>query len=148
MSNADQLVQLTDNPDISTNDFVTAKNIAETLHRHYPGHLWAVTCEGKKGIATIRNLMFSADWGYILKLKTIFGDPQLRCVVRAGGEMLESYQQRRGRMDHDSVDALPRMNNGFPMLDPASLRPKAQKSFLREMARNAWKKIQLFKTQQ
>lgn len=138
------LIELTDNPDVSTNDFVTARNIAEKLHQHYPGHLWAVTCDGKKGIATIRNLMLSHDRPYVLHLKTIFGDPHLRSVLRAGGHILEAYQQPRGKVDMDRIDALPRMQNGFPMLDPDSLRPKARQSFVRELARNAWTKIQLF----
>lgn len=143
MSNS-QLIELTDSPDISTNDYVTARNIAEKLHQHYPGHLWAVTCEGKKGIATIRNLMLSDDRPFVLHLKTIFGDPHLKCVLRAGGHLLEAYKQRRGKLDMDAIDSLPRMANGFPMLDPESLRPKARKSFLRELARNAWTKISLF----
>jgi hypothetical protein len=139
-----QLIELSDSPDIGANDYVTAKNIAEKLHQHYPGHLWAVTCEGKKGIATIRNLMLSTDHPYVLHLKTIFGDPHLRCVLRAGGHLLEAYKQRRGRVDHDAIDSLPRMANGFPALDPESLKPKARRSYLRELARNAWNKIQLF----
>lgn len=143
MSNS-QLIELTDNPDISTNDFVTARNIAEKLHKHYPGHLWAVTCEGKRGIATIRNLMLSTDRPYVLHLKTIYGDPHLKSVLRAGGHILEAYKLPRGKLDNERIDALPRMANGFPMLDPDSLRPKAQKSYLRELARNAWTKLSLF----
>lgn len=28
-------------------DYLMAKNIAETLHAHYPGHLWAVNVIGE-----------------------------------------------------------------------------------------------------
>ena len=48
-----------------------AKDMSETLHGTYPGHLWAVTCEGDKGIATVRNLSLSGEWGFVLHLKTM-----------------------------------------------------------------------------
>lgn len=136
-----ELIEITDNPDVAANDYVVAKNIAETLHKHYPGHLWAVTSEGKKGIATIRNLLLTGSRPYVLHLKTIFGDPHLRCVVRAGGHILEAYKQRRGRADFDSIASLPHALDGFPMPDPDSLKPKARKSLVREIGRNAWTKI-------
>lgn len=86
----------TDAPELSANDYVMAKNMAEMLHRHYPGHLWAVTCDGDKGIATIRNLMLSGDWGFILKLPLIYSASEWdKRVIMAGGEVLERYRIAR-----------------------------------------------------
>lgn len=93
------MLELTDNPNVVVNDFLLAKRMAEVLHKHYPGHLWAVTCEGQTGIATVRNLRLSGMWGFTLKLKNIQDDPTLKRVVMAGGELLERYKVARGKFN-------------------------------------------------
>ena len=86
----------TDAPALSANDFVMARHMADSLHRHYPGHLWAVTCDGDKGIATVRNLMLSGDWGFVLHLPAIYSASEWdKRVIRAGGEILERYRIAR-----------------------------------------------------
>jgi hypothetical protein len=89
---------VTDAPDIEVNDYITAKNMAESLHKYYPDHLWAVTCDGDRGIATVRNMALSGNWGFVLHLKDQYSasdwDKQL---MRAGGELLERYRIYRGR---------------------------------------------------
>lgn len=93
---------------LDANDFVMSKNMAEALHLKYPGHLWAVTCEGSKGIATIRNLMLSGNYGVILKLPAIYsGSSFEKDVIRAGGEILERYRLNRGRVDAAQYANLP-----------------------------------------
>jgi hypothetical protein len=99
------MIEIADNPDIEANDYILARNMAETLNRHYPGHLWAVTCEGDKGIATVRNLRLSGRWGFILKLREM--DKNMRCVMRAGGELLERYRLARRAFNQDHYEALP-----------------------------------------
>lgn len=73
-----------------------AKDIAESLHTHYPGHLWAVTVRG--GVAVIKALNISSLYGYILKLAHIQHDAGTRHkeVMRAGGEILERAKIKRG----------------------------------------------------
>lgn len=124
MSDA-SLIKITDNPDVNGNDEVVARNMAETLHRAYPGHLWAVTCEGSKGIATVRNLMLSGNWGCIIKLSELFGDPDMKKVLRAGGEILERFRMSRGKYDGDKLRDLPTFANGMPQFDymAAKTRP-------------------------
>jgi hypothetical protein len=97
----------TDAPDINANDYVMSMNMANTLHQHYPGHLWAVTCDGTKGIATVRNLGLSGKWGFVLKLKdhSTASDWDKR-IVRAGGELLERYRLTRGKLRIDEYGAL------------------------------------------
>lgn len=98
---------VTDAPQLAANDFVMAREIAETLHKHYPGHLWAVTCQGDQGIATIRNLSLSGNWGFILHLPKIYSASEFGVrVVRGGGELLERYRVSRGRARHDELAAL------------------------------------------
>jgi hypothetical protein len=91
---------LTDTPQVALDDLITAKNMAETLHKHYPGHLWGVHCDWKGGVADIRNLGLSGNWGFRIVLKGPNGfytasdlDKQ---VMRGGGELLERFRQRRG----------------------------------------------------
>lgn len=94
--------------EINSNDFIMSKNMADALHRHYPGHCWAVTVEGSKGIATIRNLMLSGNYGVILKLPAIYsGSAFEKDVIRAGGEILERYRLNRGRVDAAQYANLP-----------------------------------------
>lgn len=119
---------LTDTPALaSANDYITAKNIAETLHKHYPGHVWAVTCEGRTGMATIRNLALSATYGYYIRLVELNGDSHMRIVIKAGGEILERFNQRRGAMNSAHIEALPHAANGFPVFDTAGMKGKVPK---------------------
>lgn len=100
----------TDAPQLSANDLTMAKHMADTLHQHYPGHLWAVTCDGTTGIATIRNLMLSGDWGFVLKLPAIYSASEWnKRVIMAGGEVLERYRIARAGIErtHDQIAAQP-----------------------------------------
>jgi hypothetical protein len=83
-------------------DYNTAKEIGDILNRHYPGHLWAVHV--KSGLVQIRDLMLSGKWGFVLMLPSIYSASDLsRQVVNAGGELLERYKQRRGRMNSEAI---------------------------------------------
>lgn len=101
----------TDAPELNANDFTMAKHMADLLHTHYPGHLWAVTCDGDKGIATVRNLALSGAWGYVLKLPLIYSASEWdKRVMRAGGEILERFRIARRHADAvaDQIQAAPR----------------------------------------
>lgn len=94
----------TDAPQLSANDLTFAKEMAEALHSAYPNHLWAVTCDGVQGVATIRNLALSGLWGYRLLLPKIYSMSQFRAkVLHAGGEILERFNQRRGKAIDDHL---------------------------------------------
>jgi len=94
--------------DLDANDYVMSKNMAEALHAKYPGHLWAVTCEGDKGIATVRDLYLSGNYGFILKLPEIYSASDFeKRVIMAGGEILERYRLKRGRFDQAQYANLP-----------------------------------------
>lgn len=98
---------LTAEPNLTANDFVMAKEMAEALHQAYPGHLWAVTCSGTTGMADVRNLMLSGNWGFRLKLKEIYsGSAFKKDVIKAGGELLERYRVSRGRYNDDEIASM------------------------------------------
>ncbi len=90
------------------NDMLLAKQIAETLMAHYPApHLWAVSCEGRTGIATIKNLNLNGQWGYVLKLPKLYSASSLaKDVIRAGGEILERFNMDRGRFNEQQYAEL------------------------------------------
>lgn len=70
-------------------DMILAKRAADKLHNHYPGHLWAVNVNSEGGVMVVKNMNVSFLYGYVLHLTTVYADPGLRCVMRAGGEILE-----------------------------------------------------------
>lgn len=99
--------QLTDNPNVTLNDYLTAKLMAEALHAAYPGHLWVVTCDGNTGFADVRNLALSGNWGYRIKLAAMFSASQFKKdVLKAGGEILERYHLYRGRLNEAQLQGL------------------------------------------
>lgn len=93
-------------------DIETAKAVAEKLNAHYPGHLWAVKVDSERsgGIVIIQNYAVSFKYGYILKLARLYFDPDLKCVIKAGGEILERAKMKRGWWDGQDathIDGLP-----------------------------------------
>jgi hypothetical protein len=85
-----------------------ARQMAEALHATYPGHFWAVSCDGKTGMADVRNLALSGNWGFRLKLENIYSASQFKKdVLKAGGEILERYRLNRGRLNDDQLSDLP-----------------------------------------
>lgn len=100
------LETLTDVPDLAANEYFLAKNAAEVLHKHYPGHLWGVSvCES---VLDVRNMALAGNWGFRLTIPAIYSisdwDKQ---IMRAGGALLEHYKQRRGQVDWRAITELP-----------------------------------------
>jgi len=91
-------------------DEMLARDAAETLNKHYPGHLWAVNVNSdpKGGIMVIKNFAISSTFGMTLHLAKL--DPTLKKVVMAGGELLERAKMLRGKAQGDKatyVDGIP-----------------------------------------
>jgi hypothetical protein len=88
-------------------DHAVAKEMADALLAHYPGHLWAVSADSSTGMCDIRNLLLSGEWGYRLKLPKIYSASAFRAdVIRAGGEILERFRLARGRFVEDQYAGL------------------------------------------
>lgn len=98
----------TETPQIAANDLVMAKEMADALNTAYPGHLWAVNCDGGgSGFADVRNLALSGTWGFRVKLKHTYSASEFkRRVVMAGGEILERYRLTRGKLREHEYEAL------------------------------------------
>jgi hypothetical protein len=106
--NEPDLLVVEDTARLSVSEIATAKQIAETLHQHYPGHAWAVNVDEHNGIATIKNMMLSGHYGFVLHLPDVCSATQLaRQAVMAGGELLERYRQRRGAINVPAILAEP-----------------------------------------
>lgn len=82
-------------------DIELAQRVADKLNEHYPCHLWAVHLndESLGGVVIIRNMAVSFRYGYVLKLNRIYADPSLKCVIEAGGEILERAKMKRSFWD-------------------------------------------------
>lgn len=112
------MLDLTSNPDIAANEMVIAREMADTLHTAYPGHLWAVNVDRANGVAHVRNLALSGKWGFVLRLPEMYSASEMGAQVkRAGGEILERYRMRRGAMDWDKYDELKTDVAGNPIAD-------------------------------
>jgi len=97
---------LIDSPTITANEMILAKDAAELLHRHYPGHLWAVAVEGSRLL--IKNLNLSGDMGYVIFVPLIYSASSLdKDIIKGGGEILERYHQPRGEVDFARLIELP-----------------------------------------
>jgi len=97
---------VTDRPSITANEFLMAKDAAETLHTAYPNHLWAVDIQGS--VMNVRNMMLAGNWGFTLHIPSIYSASEWKKqILRAGGEILERYRQARGRMDQEKMLLLP-----------------------------------------
>lgn len=70
-------------------EFKLAKECADLLQNHYPGHLWAVNINTEGGIAIVKNLAVSSLYGYVIHLKNLLDDPKRKRIIMAGGEILE-----------------------------------------------------------
>lgn len=80
-----------------------AAKIANKLNKHYPGHMWAVNVNSGETaqIVNIFNFAISSKYGYVLHLNTVENDPDLKCVLNAGGEILERGKFARGMAKGD-----------------------------------------------
>src|SRR5690349_8261899 len=79
-------------------DEALAKRAADALNKHYPGHLWAVFVNSEQtgGVMVIKNLRISFRYGMVLHLRNVQNDPQMKSVIRMGGELLERAHMKRG----------------------------------------------------
>jgi len=75
-----------------------AKEVAECLDKHYPGHAWGVRANVETGIVQVYNLRLSGQWGFVLKIDDLITDPGMRLTIRAGGELLERYNLSRSAL--------------------------------------------------
>jgi hypothetical protein len=86
----------------------------DTLSKHFPNYTWIVGLndEDLGGTMTIMNLEVNEcilgcpNWGYVLKLSRVYSDPDLKCVMRAGGAILESANISRNYNKDEIVKSI------------------------------------------
>lgn len=79
---------------------ILVKDCADMLERHYPGWGWAVGPDERGGIINIFCVKLSMSSGYTLHTKALQFDLSRRSVLKAGGEILERFGQKRGAYNH------------------------------------------------
>jgi hypothetical protein len=92
-------------------DMGLAKDIADVLMQHYPNHLWAVSVKG--GVAIVKALNISSNWGIVLKMADIGHNAKIRAkkVMQAGGELLERAGLARTEYNGDRTQKLDGADN-------------------------------------
>lgn len=83
-------------------DLNLMKQVGETLFKHYPGYQWGVIVQN--GVIDVLNMNLSGKWGFRLLTKDL--DPDMKVIMRAGGEILERYKLKRGAFNEDTYNNL------------------------------------------
>lgn len=84
--------------------------IYQLLEKHYPGNYWHVEVELEHAKIEIFAKHLDVNSMYV-NPDDIINDPEMKAVIRAGGELLERYNLARGKADQsaiaDTVERLP-----------------------------------------
>jgi hypothetical protein len=105
-------------------DMEKAREVAQTLERHYPNHPWLVSFQGR--VLVVRHLAISDlvrvdlgrdGFGMVLKhLNASTASELAKGAVMAGGQMLEAFGLKRGAWD----GTLPTIPAGWKRKQPES----------------------------
>lgn len=72
--------------------------VGERLMQAYPGHPWGVCSEIEHGVIKISLQGFN-QWCHVIKVERLKGDPAMKVVLKAAGEMLERFKMPRKGFD-------------------------------------------------
>jgi hypothetical protein len=112
------------------------KQAADLLEKHYPGWGWLLGPDEAGGVINIQAMLLSGSWGYTLKIKDLHCDPQLRKVLKVGGELLERFGYKAGPFDRDAYQHGPR-HLGLPVADTSDLKPHERRSYRTQSIKQA-----------
>lgn len=101
---------------ITLNDDMLTRQIGFTLTKHYPGHVWAVNVNSQGGVVDLKAYNISTHYGYRLLYTDVSSDPDLKCIVRAGGELLERAHMIRGGRNEQKLEILEGVKKGHQEL--------------------------------
>lgn len=65
--------------------------IMRVLLKHYNCPFWCIEAAHEHGIVKVW-LQGFAQWPYVVHIATLKSDPGFKCIVRAGGELLERFR--------------------------------------------------------
>lgn len=95
-------------PPPTSNEMMLTALVAESLNKHYPGHMWAVGISEEKSCVVVRDLLLSGEYGFYISIPSIYSASEVEKVaMRKAGELLERYKVARGKADFDAIDSLP-----------------------------------------
>lgn len=78
--------------------------VGQQLIRYYPNWKWWVECRLRTGLITVRNLSLRGEYGFVLPITTFINETTPKIIMRAGGEILERFNQsREGRHLGDTI---------------------------------------------
>ena len=72
------MLDLTSDPSVAANEMVIARDMADILHNAYPKHIWAVNVDRAGGVAHVRNLALSGQWGFVIKLPDVYSASEMK----------------------------------------------------------------------
>jgi hypothetical protein len=72
----------------------------EKLSKEYPSNIWHVEISSDMSVVRVRCLNVDGQYGYTLHTTDVQNDPELKCIKRAGGEILERAFISRDKTDH------------------------------------------------
>ena len=72
--------------------------VANKLLEHYKHYMWHVQISPDNSVVGIRCLNVHGNYGYVVHTMDIQNDPDMKAVVKAGGEILERANMNRSRM--------------------------------------------------
>lgn len=100
------------------NDEVRAKEIGDILTQHYPNYLWMVFVNMHEGLVEIACGHLGANRVFRIKMNGQgSAEARRKEIIRAGGEILERFNQPRTGFDPDHYNALERDVRGMPKGD-------------------------------
>lgn len=101
-------------------DFFLTRRIGEIVERHYFGQPFSVKVSHEQGVVQIQIpiLMGAENW-WCVHIDDLANDPDMRCVVKACGEILERYNIPRCAYDREAFMAA---RDSIPLLARASGR--------------------------
>ncbi len=73
------------------------------LSKHYPHHAWHVSLSTDKSVVQVRCLNINGKIGMIIHTNRVQEDPDRKCVIHAGGELLERARLVRGKCNEDAL---------------------------------------------
>ena len=79
------------------------ESVGRQLVHHYPKWKWYVECRLDSGLISVRNLSLDGDYGFYIGIAAFLNETDPKLVMRAGGEILERFNQHRGERKKDTI---------------------------------------------
>lgn len=128
------IITMEDGDEDESSDMAIARQIAASLNRHYPDHLWHVSVQGRgivlrhAAISMVTAAFLRREGFSFLMPREKMGTPKEieESALKAGGAMLELFSIPRGRAEYPTPEEM--VIHGVVVI-PKDWRPRQQKDF-------------------